>query len=153
MLVTLTALAVAPAAANADDTGKATGGGKSPGGLAQAGGPIPFGFAFTAQDTLAPKGHFVFQRPEGSFEGTVTCYTQEGKEAAFSGPITEASGIFAGMVGETAYYGVQDNGQGARATGPDRIQVELGPQHAGNCPISPVYPYEVTSGNIKVHRS
>jgi len=29
--------------------------------------------------------------------------------------------------------------------------VDIGPQYEGVCPISLVYPYEVSNGNIKVH--
>jgi len=154
VLAAVGAFAVVPASALASNTDKSTGGGSSPGNATyQAGGvAVPFSFTLTAQNTLAPKGNFTFTRPDGSFQATVTCYTQAGNQGALSGPITSGTGIFAGFAGQYAYFGVQDNGEGANATAPDAIQVDIGSQYTNNCPISSIYPYQVTSGNIQVHQ-
>jgi hypothetical protein len=150
----LAALAVAPASALASNSDKATGGGTSPGNAQyqQGGVAVPFSFAFTAQNTAAPKGQFEFQRPDGSFHATVTCYAQSGNQAAFSGPITSGTGQFSGSVGQYAYYGVIDNGEGANATAPDAVQIDIGPQYTNNCPISVLYPYQLSGGNVQVHQ-
>jgi hypothetical protein len=50
----------------------------------------------------------------------------------------------------TAFVGAQDNGQGRKATGPDKVQVDINPMYAAMCMPS-VFPYPVTSGNLVVH--
>ena len=159
-LAVTAAFAFAPASALAGNSNKATGGGTSAGNAAyQAGGvAVPFSFTLSAQNAAAPTGQFTFQRPDGSFAATVSCYTQSGNQAALSGPITSGTGGFAGSVGQYAYFGVVDNGEGSKATAPDGIQVDIGPQYAGSCPIfntfitGGAYPYTLDGGNIQVHQ-
>jgi hypothetical protein len=158
LLAATGAFLVAPAAASANSGPKATGSGSCPGSQYQAGGVVPFSFSFNAQDVGAPKGQFTFARPDGSFTATVTAFNEKGNEAAFTGPITSGTGVFASDVGDYAYMGVQDNGQGGTANGPDGIQVDLGMQYKNWDPIystvsywPAAYPYQVTSGNIQVH--
>jgi hypothetical protein len=159
LLAATGACLVAPAIASADSGPKATGSGSSPGNAAWQINHVamPFSFSFDAQNPSAPTGTFTFQRADGTMLGTVTCYTQVGNQAAFSGQITRTTGFYNQFAGSYAYFGVQDNGQGAQATALDGIQQDIGPQYQGSCGIfnpaltNGVYPYAVTSGNIQVH--
>ena len=154
--VTAVLLGVGAGAALAANSDKATGGIGSPG--AAANGNVPFNLEFTAQNSASPSGTFQFRRADGSFKvASVSCYSQSGNEAGFSGIITSTSGIFADPTnasyvapGSTGYAAVQDNGQGANSP-PDMVQVDIGPQYATNCAPGP-FPYTVTSGNVLVHQ-
>ena len=148
----LAALLLIPATAFATNSDKATGDASSPG--ATENGNVPFELVFTAQGTAAPKGNFTFTRADGSFTvASVSCYSQSGNEAGFSGTITSATGVLAGFLGQTGYASVQDNGQGSKATAPGRMQIDIGSVYASNCaPGQPYFPYAVSSGTVQVHQ-
>jgi hypothetical protein len=151
------ALLVAPAVASASTSATSTAGlGWSPGNATYQAGhvAVPFEFGFDASNPTAPKGEFTFDRPDGSFQATVTHYTQVGNQAAFSGPITHGTGIFAHEAGDYAYFGVEDNGNPTK----DAIQVDIGSQYANSAPIASTvsswtnpYPYQVALGAIEMH--
>src|SRR5215472_7582792 len=107
------AAAIAVPTAMSGTTPKLTGGGGSPG--AAPNGNIPFFVNVTAQG-VAPnvKGNFTFTRADGTFGGSVDClHIRSDGTAWASGPISTATGTFAGFAGQGFVVGVQDNGQGA----------------------------------------
>ncbi len=122
---------------------------------------------FNAQGTLTEaKGHisFTLAWPPTSFlrtfEGEVTGFWQEGNRAAFRGVMTAQTGYSADDPPTHFAVRVEDNGQGSKATGPDRFMSFFGWTEADDefltdweaapWPFS-TYWVPVTSGNLVVH--
>jgi hypothetical protein len=83
------------------------------------------------------------------FHGVVDCYYQDGNKARFSGQITNAQG---GQDTEGRYFlwSVEDNGEGKKATGPDRFRA-IRSVTPLDCQLTPLpATQEVTKGNIQV---
>lgn len=148
-------LSVPAATAFAGSSPKATGSVGSPGGSAQANGPVPFTVVFTAQGSgTGVKGNFTFTRADGqSFSvANVTCLSIVGNKAGMSGIITSSSGSNVPAVGQIGYIAVSDNGQGSNSTGPDMVQVDAGSQYSNCNPTldDRSLPYTVTSGTVQI---
>ena len=102
--------------------------------------------SFNAHGGLVPKGNVNVFTSDGSvdYKGDVTCYMEDGNQAAFSGPITQGGGGFTWFI-----IWVEDNGEGANASGPDMIQTSRRNSDPGCNTQEPVQ--EVEMGNIQVH--
>ena len=126
---------------------KATGGAHSP--LSD--------LSFNAQEgPNGPKGRVNYRAVDAmtgevtSFKGEVTCYTQEGNRAAFSGEVTKSS---ENVDYDTFLFEVVDNGEGTGITPPGdafRFEEDADPEE---CEITEMTDTVVTNGNIQVHEA
>ena len=136
-------LAVVAGSASAAPAPKATGGVNWVGG---SGGDLMIHASFNAHGTDPAKGEVVLFTSDGSisYKGDVECYAQNGNRAALAGPITEGGGGFTHFI-----FWVEDNGEGKKASGPDRIQTSRRNAMPACSTQAPVQ--LVTGGNLQVH--
>jgi len=104
---------------------------------------------FNAQPDDPAKGTFRLELSGSQnwwYKGEVTCYNQSGNVATFSGVVTASEGA-----GDPTTFKatVEDNGQGSKATGPDRIGTQ---RNASGCSSHLPVLQNVTSGNLQVHQ-
>lgn len=106
---------------------------------AESGG-IDFRVAFNVVDRDPVRGHFAYMNSLNMyFKGNVTCYYQEGNEAAFGGE------IFGGNYQESYFLvEIQDNANSA-----DRIRVRVFDEMP-ECALSGSFPGIVTNGDFEI---
>jgi hypothetical protein len=132
---------VVAAPAMAAPADKTTGGGKFDS-LAAADDVL---VTMTAQGTpTSAKGNFDYRRNSDglTFKGDVTCYSQSGNRAAFSGPVIAGNATQGYFLTE-----VNDGGNGPNV---DTIRVRLF-DTPPSCVLSGVFPGFVFKGNLTVH--
>lgn len=149
LVVSLTATAFA------GSIGKATGGQSNTTGV----GNDTAHRSFTAQGSKnGAKGQFQVKVTDDvtgavlrRYHGEVDCYRQEGKNAWFSGPVTNSQGNpVTNVDGQFFIAAVRDNGEGPDAP-PDLVssQRSLTPVDCQTSTLQPTQPVE--TGNIQVH--
>ena len=137
----------------------AGGGPKATGGAHAVGADGRVDLSFNAQGTvgqpLAAKGHVNYRAVPAmgaatSFKGRVTCYSQEGNRAAFSGIVTKSDDAAL----ETFYFEVIDNGEGSAITPPGDGFRFVENEDETECAVTDM-PSDtfVTNGNIQVHET
>jgi hypothetical protein len=91
------------------------------------------------------------------YVGQVSCYNQYGNTSRMTGVITSgvvADGPNGGLKDGTGLYfsaTVQDNGEGAKASGPDLVAVNHRATNPFDCSVQRTPERVVTNGNLQVH--
>jgi hypothetical protein len=108
--------------------------------------------SFNAQgDTTDAKGMVNLRVPETGvqFKGSVTCYSQSGNTARFSG-VVDSNDVVNGLTHFRVT--VQDNGEPAADATPDRIFTQRFTSAQNDCQNNPAPAADITDGNIQVQQ-
>ncbi len=111
-------------------------------------GRVTYGFHATADMAGTAGGMLQFNRRNNDqkWHGTIDCLAVDGNQANASGVFT--SGDFEGMY---FTFGVEDNGEGAMATGPDRISLVIRKATPWDCNDLYPSPFKAwTNGNVQI---